>query len=168
MTDSTWFLTIAIIAIALQALTIFLAFFEPSLKYRITQSPSHPLESARFRQLVAALADSEMHCHTSVEVLKNGDCFYEAEIEAIGRAKKSVNIEAYIFQRGDLTRRIVAALVERARAGVRVNVVLDGIGCFSTPRSYFDELRSNGGRIEWYHPIRLLRCRALTIAPTGS
>lgn len=154
MTDSTWFLTIAIIAIALQALTIFLAFFEPSLKYKITEAPSHPLDSERFRQLVAALADSEMHSQTRVEVLKNGDFFYEAELDAIRRSRKSVNIEAYIFQRGELTRRFVSALAERARAGVKVNMVLDGIGCFATPRSYFDELHTYGGRVEWYHPIR--------------
>ncbi len=153
MADSV-FTGVAIAAILLQALSIFLLFFEPSLKYRITQRPAHPLDSQRFRTVVAALADSEMHSNTRVEVLTNGECFYEAELEAIRRATRSINIEAYIFQRGEVAYRFIDALTERAEAGVCVNVVLDAIGSFATPDSYFTRLRSAGGRVEWYHPVR--------------
>ena len=83
MGDSTWFLVIAIIAIALQGLTLFLALFEPGLRYKITRRPSYPLGSEAFCNVVEALADSEMHSGTRVEVLTNGNVFYEAELEAI-------------------------------------------------------------------------------------
>lgn len=154
MTHSTWFLIIAFLAIALQGLTLFLAFFEPGLPYRIVRKSPHPLHSEEFCHLISALCDSEIFSYSKVEVLTNGENFYAAELDAIRNAKKSINLEAYIFQKGDIARRFVDALTERARAGVKVNVVLDAVGSFTTRNRYFDELRRAGGNVAWYHPFR--------------
>jgi cardiolipin synthase len=152
--DSTAFQVIAIIAIAVQALLLFLALFEPTLRYRISQPPTDPLDSDRFINVLATLADSAIHRNTTVEVLTNGEVFYEAELEAIRRAKNSVNLEAYIFQKGEVTRRFIEALTERARAGVKVNLVLDAIGSFATWNSYLKPLTEAGGRVAWYHGFK--------------
>lgn len=154
MVDSTWFLTIAIIAIALQGLTLFLALFEPTLRYKITQPPQHPLDSEEYVNLLSAISDARIHRNTTVEVLTNGDQYYPAVLDAISGAQHSITIEAYIFKRGDIGKQFVEALTERARAGVKVSVVLDAIGSFSTWNSYFHELKEAGGRVEWYHPFR--------------
>lgn len=154
MTDSTWFLTLAFIAIALQGLTLFLAFFEPTLRYRIARKPPYPLDSSEFCKMIGAIAESEINSNSRVEVLTNGEHFYEAELAAIRAARRSINLEAYIFQRGDVTRRFVAALAERARAGVKVNVVCDAIGSFLMTRGYFKEVIEAGGKVEFYNPIR--------------
>ena len=74
--------------------------------------------------------------------------------EGHSKAKRSVNLEAYIFQREKSTRRFVDAITERARAGVKVNIVLDAIGSFATWNSYFKELKEAGGRVEWYHGFK--------------
>src|ERR1044071_5166381 len=153
--DSTAFLVIAIIGIALLGFMLFLALFEPGLAYKISAPETEPLESEDFLCVLEAITDSKIHRHGRVEVLTNGEVFYEAELEAIRNAKESVNIEAYIFQKGELTKRCVEALTERARAGVKVRMVLDAIGCFATWDSYFTELRAAGGRVCWYHPLRL-------------
>src|SRR4029453_5388046 len=73
---------------------------------------------------------------------------------AIRARRHSVNLEAYIFQKGEVTRRFLEALTERARAGVRVNLVLDAVGAFTTWNHYFDELRRAGGRAFFYHPLK--------------
>ncbi len=152
--DSTAFLIIAIIAIALLGFLLFLALFEPGLAYKISSPTTEPLESEDFLCVLEAITDSKIHRHGRVEVLTNGEVFYEAELEAIRNARESVNIEAYIFQKGELTKKFVEALTERARAGVRVRMVIDAIGSFATWESYFAELRAVGGRVCWYHPLR--------------
>src|SRR5207237_4309128 len=63
-------------------------------------------------------------------------------------------VEAYIFQRGKVTHDLLAALTERARAGVRVNMMVDAVGSMLTAKHDFKELRAAGGRVEWYHPLR--------------
>jgi cardiolipin synthase len=152
--DSTTFLVIAIIAIVVLAFLLFLALFEPGLAYKISSCTTEPLESEDFLCVLEAITDSKIHRHGRVEVLTNGEVFYEAELEAIAAAKESVNIEAYIFQKGEVTKKFVDALTERARQGVKVRMVLDAIGSFATWESYFADLRAAGGRVCWYHPLR--------------
>ncbi|MGH9631573.1 MAG: phospholipase D-like domain-containing protein, partial [Bryobacteraceae bacterium] len=108
--------------------------------------------SQEFGEIVGTLADARVHHSNSrIEVLTNGEVFYEAELEALRRARMSINLEAYIFTKGEVTRRFLDVLAERARAGVKVNLVLDAIGSFASWNSYFDELREAGGRVAWYH-----------------
>lgn len=152
--DSTAFLVIAIISIVVLVFLLFLALFEPGLAYKITGPATEPLESEDFLSILEALTDSKIHREGRVDVLTNGEHFYAAELEAIRAARHSVNIEAYIFQKGEVTRNFVEALTERARAGVKVRMVLDAIGSFATWESYFEELRAAGGLVCWYHPLR--------------
>jgi cardiolipin synthase len=152
--DVSAFNVIAIISIAFLALMLFLALFEPGLRYKIRAARSVSSDSEDFVRMLGALADSQVHSHNNIEVLTNGEVFYEAELEAIRRARHSINIEAYIFQKGKIARRFIEALTERAKAGVRVNIVLDAIGSFATWNSYVKELSDAGGRVEWYHPIK--------------
>ena len=152
--DSTAFTVIAVIAIVVMCFMLFIALFEPGLAYKISAPETEPLESDDFICVLEAVTDSKIHRRGRVEVLTNGEVFYEAELEAIRAAKESINLEAYIFQKGELTRKFVDALTERARSGVRVRLVLDAIGSFATWESYFSELRAAGGRVCWYHPLR--------------
>ena len=152
--DSTAFLVIAVIAILVQSFMLFLALFEPGLDYKINTSPPEPLESEDFLRILEAITDAKAQPRSSVEVLTNGEVYYEAELEAIRAARHSVNLEAYIFQKGEVARRFVDALSERARAGVEVRMVLDAIGSFASWDSYFKELTKAGGRVHWYHPFR--------------
>ncbi|HST22523.1 MAG TPA: phospholipase D-like domain-containing protein [Blastocatellia bacterium] len=145
---------IATIAIAFLALMLFLALFEPGLRYKIRASPPVPLDSEDFQRILSALADAQVHKYNRIEVLTNGEVYYEAELAAIRNARHNINIEAYIFQKGKIASRFIEALTERARAGVQVNIVLDAIGSFATWNSYFKELRDAGGLVAWYHPIR--------------
>jgi cardiolipin synthase len=153
--DSTFFLVLAIIAILLQGLSIYLFFFEPALSYRIIKQPKVPSDSNAFLRVLEAIGDAQLIEGNRIEVLTNGEAYYEAELEAIRGAYHSISLEAYIFQKGRVTSRFVEALTERARAGVKVRVVLDAIGCFLTPERYFRDLRAAGGQVCWYHPIRL-------------
>ncbi len=154
ITQRTWFLVIAIMAITVQSFLLFLALFEPSLDYKISTPKPSPLESADFLRMIEAVTDAKVYRRTQVEVLANGEVYYEAELEAIRAAKQNINLEAYIFQKGRVARRFVEALAERARAGVRVNLLLDAIGSFATWDRYLRELTDAGGRLAWYHPIR--------------
>jgi cardiolipin synthase len=152
--DSTAFLVIAIIAIVVQSFRLFMALFEPGLDYKISAQPTAPLESEEFLRTLEAITDAKVQHRCSVEVLTNGEVYYEAELEAIRNARHSVNLEAYIFQKGEVARDFLVALTERARAGVEVRMVLDSIGSFASWESYFKELREAGGRVCWYHPVR--------------
>ncbi len=155
MFDSTFFLVIAIIAIVLQGFLLFLALFQPALKYKVPRSALPELDSPEFLRALSILCDAQVHQQTKAEVLTNGDQFYEAELEAIRGARHSIDLEAYIFQKGQVARKFIDALSERARAGVQVNIVLDAIGSFASWNRYFRELRESGGRVGMVPPTQL-------------
>ncbi|HYP02537.1 MAG TPA: hypothetical protein VER76_20265, partial [Pyrinomonadaceae bacterium] len=98
--DSNTFLVIAIIAIVAQSLLLFLALFEPGLNYKIAQPASCPPDSEEFMRIIEALTDAHVTRHSSIEAFTNGENYYEAELEALRRAERNINLEAYIFQKG--------------------------------------------------------------------
>jgi cardiolipin synthase len=128
----TWFDVIAIGSVVVVAFLLFLALFEPGLAYKIKEPVTEPLESEDFLCVLEAITDSRVHRHARVEVLTNGEVFYEAELEAIRASRRHINIEAYIFQKGEVTKKFIEALTERVRAGVEVRMVIDAIGSFAT------------------------------------
>jgi cardiolipin synthase len=150
----TFFLVLAVTAIASQLLVLILALFGPGLEYRIQDPPPAQLDSWEFARVLGNIADAEPHQGSRIEVLKNGDTFYEAELEAIASARSHVCLEAYIFQKGEIARRFIAALAERARDGVRVMLVLDAVGSLLTTRHTLRELIAAGGEVHWYIPFR--------------
>jgi cardiolipin synthase len=146
-----WFAVICMLAIVSW---ILIDLFGPVPKYQLNNRTQAALDSPEFVNQLEALAASRTTPHTHIEALPNGSNFYEAEIQAIGEARRSINWEAYIFAKGEVAKRIVDALTERARAGVEVNLVIDAVGSLSIPKKFFDGLRQAGGRVEWYHPVR--------------
>ena len=117
-------------------------------------SPGLPLDSQAFIALVAAVCDAAVREIESFDMLVDGERFYASELAAIAAARTSIHIEAFIFHPSAIGDRFIAALTERARAGVRVRVVVDAIGSFPTPDRYFAPLRAAGASIAWYQPIR--------------
>lgn len=145
---------LSIISIGVLSFLLFLALFEPTLPYKVSEPPSAALDSETFLKTLAVLSDSEIRRGSSVEVLANGEVFYESVLNALRQARRSINIEAYIFQPGKVTDQIIEVLVERARAGVRVNLVMDAIGSFRFMLTGIEELEEAGGEVHIYHGFR--------------
>jgi cardiolipin synthase A/B len=146
---------LALIALAIQGIYLFLALFEPGLDYSIQECPTSPLDSENFIRLLELLTDAQVCADTRIEPLPNGEVYYEAELQAMREAQQSIHLEAYIFQKGRVASEFLEVLTERARAGVKVRLVLDSIGSFATWNSYLKPLTEAGGEVGWYHPAGL-------------
>ena len=146
---------LGIVALVLVASSLIGGLIGPMPKYELTdRNDLPPNDSERFLQVLEALSDAQVNRTGTLEVLTNGPSFYPAELDAIRNASQSVNIEAYIFQRGKIADQYLAALTERARAGVRVNLVLDAFGSAGTTKRYLAPLLEAGGKVGWYNSPR--------------
>ncbi len=129
--------------------------FTPGIPYHVETSVD-----AAGDHLVHVL---ESTCHTKlfdgnrVEILTNGDHFYPAMLAAVEGARETINLECYIFRRGRIGDAFIGALAARARAGVRVTVVLDAIGSFGMFHRAARPLREAGCRVEAYQRIAWYR-----------
>jgi len=137
---------VAVIAIVAMAFLILAGLFAPGLGYSLVEPPAGPVDAPVFINELESLVDSKLTRNNSVEVIPNGENFYKAEVDAMRQAQHSINIEAYIFHRGQITRQVLDVLTDRAMNGVHVNIVMDSIGSFSTFGTFFRSLKAAEAR----------------------
>jgi cardiolipin synthase len=90
-----------------------------------------------------------------LHLLQNGAAFFPALIAAIDAACIEVRLESYIFNLDDSGRRVGDALLRAAKRGVRVALLLDGVGSRLLPQAWLDRLATAGVRVLIYrkpHP----------------
>jgi cardiolipin synthase len=89
-----------------------------------------------------------------VDPLFNGDQIFPAMLEAIRSAKKTVLFETFIYWSGDIGNEFADALSERARAGVKVHVLIDWVGSTKVDRDLVHRMRDAGVEVRMFHPLR--------------
>ena len=143
---------LTIIGGAFIAWLIIVSLFTPGVPYH-TEGPIDA-RSDHFTYVLESICNTALKTGNTVEILTNGPQFYPAMLKAIADARETVNLECYIFKKGLIGDRFIAALCERARAGVRVTIVLDTIGSFGAFHQSAKPLRAAGCRVELYHRVR--------------
>ena len=100
--------------------------FTPHVPYHIEAEID--ASSDHFIHVLESTCQTHLEHGNRVEVFTNGDTFYPAMLETIRGARETVNMECYIFKKGVIGDAFIDALCERAKAGVRVTLVMDAIG----------------------------------------
>jgi cardiolipin synthase A/B len=90
---------------------------------------------------------------TSVRLLKNGAEAFPAMFAAIDQACKFIALEMYIVSDNETGREFRDHLLEAAKRGVRVRVLIDSWGSWNLPDSFWKGLRLAGARVRWFHPL---------------
>ena len=88
-----------------------------------------------------------------VRALQNGDEIFPAMLEAIEGARHSITLESFIYWQGQIAEQFSRALAERARDGVRVHVLLDGLGCNCIGSALVREMLDAGVEVEIYNVV---------------
>ena len=116
-----------------------------------------------FARTVALYTGAPLAPGHAVEVLTDGDGTYPRLWADLRSAGRLIAVQLYFAQPGAVADTMARVLAERARAGVRVLVVLDAFGSQNLPPSWFDTLRTAGAevvklrRMRWYKLDRATR-----------
>ena len=86
-----------------------------------------------------------------VEELLNGDQIFPSMLDAIKGAKRTITFETYIYWSGDIGKAFADALAERARAGVKVHVLVDWVGSAKMADDLLDGMRAAGVTLLKFH-----------------
>ena len=109
-----------------------------------------------FRESVGPLLGAEFLRGNDIKPLINGKEIFPSMLDEIRKAKKSINLESYIWASGKVSDQFVEALSERAKAGVKVHAMVDGAGDLKLKLSDMEKMKSSGvefvvyGREHWY------------------
>lgn len=88
-----------------------------------------------------------------VRLLEGGADFFPALIAAIDAAQAEVHLETYIFNDDASAAAVRDALVRAARRGLRVRLLIDGVGARDFPQAWRDALTSAGVALLVYRPL---------------
>lgn len=148
-----------IIGIGFIAWLALVLLFTPRIDYHVT-TPIRP-DSDEFLHVIQSTCQAAIHYGNRVEIFTDGAQFYPAMRDAILAAESSIDLEAYIFQPGDVGDMLITAMVDRARAGVEVRIVMDAIGSVGMGGESARRLREAGCSLNFYQPIRWYRLHRL-------
>ncbi len=91
--------------------------------------------------------------HNRVQVLQNGKATFASLFEALKGAKHSIHLEYYIFENDRIGRRVAGILEKKAREGIEVRLIYDGVGTLWTESWIFRRMRHAGVQVECFMPV---------------
>lgn len=109
-----------------------------------------------FSTLIELLTGGPVRPGNQVEVLRNGCRTFPSMLAAIASATNTIDFSSYIYWPGEVTSQFSDAFMERAAAGVEVNMVLDAWGSAKLDREHLERLRRAGVNVcffrapHWY------------------
>lgn len=109
--------------------------------------------STGLQRMVHAITGFPVTTCREVELLPGGEATIESLVGEIARARDHIHMEYYIFEPDHTGRQVRDALVERARAGVKVRLLVDAMGSARLGRRFLAPLREAGACVAWFHPV---------------
>lgn len=115
----------------------------PKIEAQATERSLRPTLRSEV-ELCKTLCNSHLLPHNHVDVYATGEKKFQALIADIMQARLYINLQYYIFEDDSLGNRIKTALIERAKAGVKVRIIYDHIGSLKVKRKFFKEMTEAG------------------------
>ena len=110
-------------------------------------------EPADYIRRLEALVGTPVTFGNRITVLRNGDQIFPEMLAAIRSAEQTIDLLTYVYWTGEPAVQFATALAERARAGLRVRVLLDAIGARLMDNDLVAEMRDAGAHVEYFRPV---------------
>lgn len=120
------------------------------------------LADTQFERSMSQLMGPPILDGNLITPLENGVEIFPAMLAGIAKAKTTITFETYIFTAGKMVDQFVEALSAKAREGVKVHVLLDGMGCNCVEGAQLQRMRDAGVEVEVYHLKNLGRVNQRT------
>ncbi len=152
-----WLLAILVVPVA--GIPLYLAFGERKVRAQIRRKArielpdtpdthDHPLHS-----LLVSLGIPSSSPGNRVAFHADEEQARQALFAMLDGARQSIDIAIFILGDDRVGREILTRLEHKAGQGVRVRLLLDGVGSFQLPRHALQPLRAQGGRVAWFMPV---------------
>ena len=147
-----FFWTIAItvlVTTALGFIAVNLTTGEKQLDQQVPRLYASP--DPQFKRAMGSLLGPGIVGGNRVQALINGEQIFPAMLQAIRNAEHSITFETYIYWSGDIGRAFATALADRAKAGVKVHVLLDWVGSGKIDDGFLLEMEKSGVEVRKFH-----------------
>jgi cardiolipin synthase len=147
-----WIFASVVLALVIALLYVNLSAGERRVSHEIRHL--YPVDDPQFTRAMGMLLGPDIVHGNHATALVNGDQIFPAMLEAIRGARRTVLFETFIYWSGEIGDQFAAALSERARAGVKVHVLLDWVGSVKVDRGLLQKMKDAGVEAHMFHPLR--------------
>jgi len=113
-----------------------------------------PVSDPLFPRTIELFTETHIEPGNNVEVLLNGDGTYPRIWQDIATAKRTLTVQMYYSQPGAVADTMAKYLADRARAHVRVLLLLDAFGSQPLKKEWIEGLKKAGVEFAWLRPLR--------------
>ena len=111
-------------------------------------------------KLLLTANQAALTMNNEVKLYHNGEKLFDEMLQDLSDAEESIHMEYYIWRSDDLGLRIKDILVKKAREGVDVKLIFDGLGSFSRiSYRYRRELRESGVQFSYFKDLNRFLAR---------
>ena len=144
---------ISLVLLPYFALPLYLAFGRRKVVRRaLLAGPAVPAHAKAHEQLATAIGLGPTASFEQLQLHQDGSHALQALRDMLGSAHHSLDICTFILGRDVLGDEITALLIRRAREGLRVRLLLDGIGIYLGGRPSLRQLRAAGVEVRLFVP----------------
>jgi cardiolipin synthase A/B len=142
------------VIVTLVVVILLLNLHTPEKKIRHKVEHYHDIMDPQFRREMGALLGPAIVSGNTIDALQNGAEIFPAMLAGIASATRTITFETYIYWSGKVGNEFAAALIERARAGVQVHVMLDWLGSKRIDAKLVHRMQQVGIQVVRYHALR--------------
>jgi cardiolipin synthase len=152
-----WIAVAAAVALTALAVVLVLNLTLGDKKVDTVVEHRYGVEDEQFLRTMGAMLGPAVVDGNQVDVLVNGDQIFPAMLEALRGARRTITFEMFIYWSGSVGKAFADVLAERAKAGVRVHVLIDGVGSGKIDEAYIEAMKEAGAQVERYNPPRYFK-----------
>ena len=153
-TNNKMFIILASVLATLIIVLIATNFTLGEKKVRRDMQHLYTVHDPQFQRAMGVMLGPTIVAGNRIDALLNGDQIFPAMLQAIRAAEHTITFETYIYWSGEVGRQFAEALAERARAGVKVHVLLDWVGSNKMEDDQIEAMQHAGVEILKYRPLR--------------
>lgn len=114
---------------------------------------ARPRRDRQFLQLISRINQLPVSSAEELRILQDSAQFYPALEARIRGAAHHVHLEFYIWQGDETGRRFLQLLTDTAQRGVRVRLLLDGVGSHGFAEGLLADFNRAGGKFSWFQSL---------------
>ena len=151
-TAATWAWLAAVALVPIGGFVMYMVLGQDSRKQKVFLKKTEDDELLLASYQGMGANEGEPTYDNKITVFHDGASKFDALLVDIAGAKDFIFAQYYIIRGDEVAQQFIAALAERARAGVEVWLLSDGMGCHYTPEEVFKPLLDAGGKLGLFMP----------------
>ncbi|MCL2286816.1 MAG: cardiolipin synthase [Firmicutes bacterium] len=151
-TAATWAWVAAIALVPIGGFVVYMLVGQDSKKQKVFLKKSEDDDKMLLAYQGLGANEGEITDNNQVTLFHNGVTKFESLLKDIAEAKETIFVQYYIMRGDEVGHELINALAARAKDGLVVRLLVDSMGCRTTPREMYQPLLDAGGQLALFLP----------------